>query len=79
MIFTLKICGIYNFYDILILPLIPPQVLAEVAHAEARDNGAHEGEAVQVRAVQLPDGHALHPQQARLRHPQGRQGLPVPG
>ena len=55
------------------------QVRPEVAHAEARDNGAHEGEAVQVRAVQLPDGHALHPQQARLRHPQGRKGIPVSG
>ena len=61
------------------LDVLRIQVRPEVPHAEARDNCAHEGEAVQVRPVQLPDGHALHPQQARLSHPQGGQGLPVPG
>ena len=72
MIFTLKICGIHNFCDILILPLIPPQVLAEVAHAEARDDGAHEGEAVQMQAVHLPDLHLRHPRQTHVTSPQGK-------
>ena len=72
MIFTLKICGIHNFCDILILPLIPPQVLAEVAHAEARDDRAHEGEAVQMQGVHLSDRHLRHAQQAHLVSPQGQ-------
>ena len=72
MIFTLKIGGIFDLCDILILPLIHPQILPEVAHAEARDDRAHEGEAVQMQGVHLSDRHLRHAQQAHLVSPQGQ-------
>ena len=48
-----------------------PQVLPEVAHAEARDDCAHEGEAVQMQGVHISDLHLRHSQQAHVISAQG--------